>query len=196
METQPASVAGSVVESFKSEGARGEAGGGEDEEGERDGREVPGKNGAERCAQHPGERRIEDEARLACAVVGAGRPVRIRNAVTPGVEAVEPGDEVDVEVVAAGVAANELRDDGDEGGEENERGAGEATRRFRAPGPCPCSLVPCFSWQQAQRVRGLRGDGCRSEGQREGGSVVPVVPLVAEVRAEGIAAFAEHDVFG
>ena len=36
------------------------------------------------------------------------------------VEAVEPGDEMNVEVVAAGVAADELRDDGDEGGEQNQ----------------------------------------------------------------------------
>ena len=33
---------------------------------------------------------------------------------------------MNVEVVAAGVAANELGNDGDGGGEEDERGAGEA----------------------------------------------------------------------
>ena len=42
-------------------------------------------------------------------------------------------------------------------------------------------------------MRGLRGDRGRRERQREGGSVVPVAPLVAEVGAEGIAAFAEDD---
>ena len=52
--------------------------------------------------------------------------MRIQNAVMPRIHAVEPGDEVHVEVVAAGVAANELRDDGDECGEEDERRAGEA----------------------------------------------------------------------
>jgi len=46
--------------------------------------------------------------------------VGIRNAVTPGVERIEPGDEMHVEVVAAGVAANELGDDGDEGGEQDD----------------------------------------------------------------------------
>jgi hypothetical protein len=45
----------------------------------------------------------------------------------PCIHAIEPGDEVDVEVVAAGVAADELRDDGDECGEENDRGAGVET---------------------------------------------------------------------
>ena len=153
MATQPASVAGDVVERFEREGARGQAGCGEDEEGERDGREIPGKDGAERRAEHPGERRIEDEARLAGAVVGAGRPVRIRNAVTPCVHAIEPGDEVDVEVVAAGVAANELRDDGDECGEKDDGGAERILGPQSEPWArgvllgllLPCSLfpVPC-----------------------------------------------------
>lgn len=35
---------------------------------------------------------------------------------------------MNIEVMAAGISANELRDDGDGGGEENERGAGEAMR--------------------------------------------------------------------
>ena len=38
---------------------------------------------------------------------------------------------MDVEVVAAGVAANELRDDGDECGEKNDRGAGEVAQARR-----------------------------------------------------------------
>ena len=42
----------------------------------------------------------------------------------------------------------------------------------------------------------LGGDGCGGEGEREGSSAVVVVPLVAEVGAVGVAAFAEHDVFG
>ena len=108
-----------ISERLKGEGASGPSGSGQDEEGERDGREMPGKNGSQRRAQHPRERRVKDETRLAGAVVGAGRPMRIRDAVTPGIQAVEPGDEVHVEVVAAGVAAKELRDNGDEGGEED-----------------------------------------------------------------------------
>ena len=117
---------GEIVERFKRQRASGPSGSRQDDKGERDRREMPGKNGSQRRAQHPRERRVEDEARLAGRVVWAGRPVRIRDAVAPGIQAVEPGDEVHVEVVAAGVAANELRDDGDECGEEDERRAGEA----------------------------------------------------------------------
>ena len=76
---------------------------------------------------------------------------------TPTVRAIEPGDEVYVEVVAAGVAADELRDDGDQGGEENhdqtEMPAQGWRRSVGRPHPSrknrnaarvghPCTLVP------------------------------------------------------
>ena len=134
---------GGVVESFKREGTRGQAGCGKDDESERDGREIPGEDSAKRCAQHPCERRIEDETRLACAVVGAGRPVGIKNAVTPRVEAVEPRDEMDIEVVAAGAAANELRDHGDSGGEEDDGGAEEVPRSAKREGSPPSRTRTC-----------------------------------------------------
>jgi hypothetical protein len=51
--------------------------------------------------------------------------MRIENAVMPGVEAVDPGDQVNIEVVAAGVAVDELRNDGDECGEEDDASAYE-----------------------------------------------------------------------
>src|SRR5580692_10117842 len=50
------------------------------------------------------------------------------------------------------------------------------------------------SWQQAQRVPCLRGYRCRFEGERDGRAAVPVVPLVAEVRAVRVTAFAQRDV--
>jgi hypothetical protein len=62
----------------------------------------------------------------------------------PGIYAIEPGDEMDVEVVAAGVAADELRDDGDECSEKNDRGTGVVAQLRRARGAC--SLVPWFPW--------------------------------------------------
>ena len=49
---------------------------------------------------------------------------------------------MDVEVVAAGVAANELRDDGDEGGEEDDGGAGEAAPLRLLAGLIPALRVP------------------------------------------------------
>src|ERR1019366_4857561 len=54
--------------------------------------------------------------------------------------------------------------------------------------------LPVGSWQQAQRVPRLRCNCGRAEWEREGRAVVVVRPLVAEVRTEGVAAFAENNV--
>ena len=43
----------------------------------------PRNNKAERCAEHPGERRIKNEAWLAESVIGAIGPSRKENAVAP-----------------------------------------------------------------------------------------------------------------
>jgi hypothetical protein len=51
--------------------------------------------------------------------------VGIKDAVTPAVEAVEPGDKMKVEVVSTGVAADELGGDGYGRGEEDDGGADE-----------------------------------------------------------------------
>ncbi len=73
---------------------------------------------------------------------------------------------MNVEVVAAGVAANELRNDGDECGEKDDARADETLgpepgrrisdlRSLRVRRSCSLIPVPCslfLSWQQAQRV--------------------------------------------
>ena len=177
---------GEIVEGFEARARVARPVAARSEKRERDGREMPGQDEAERCAQHPGERRIEDEARLAGAVVGAGRPVRIRNAVMPCVDAIEPGDEVDVEVVAAGVAANELRDDGDERGEEDDRWAGEEAqshgsdrkdgRGARRPGlwRSPCSLVPWSLFFHGSRRSVCRVCAATAAGVKGSAKVVPL----------------------
>ena len=62
-----------------------------------------GKHEAQRRAQHPRQRRIEDKPRLAGAEVGAGRPMRIENAMAPAVQRIDPRDKMKIEVVPAGV---------------------------------------------------------------------------------------------
>ena len=61
---------------------------------------LPGKDEAKCCAEHPRERRIEDEARFAGAVVGAGSPVWVEETLPPGGLRVEPRDKVKVKVSA------------------------------------------------------------------------------------------------
>ena len=60
-----------------------------------------------RAPQHPGQRRIKHESRLAGAVVGARCPVRIEDAVPPAVQRIEPGNQVEIEIVPAGSAAHQ-----------------------------------------------------------------------------------------
>ena len=81
---------------------------------------------------------------------------------------------MEVEVVAAGVAAQQLRRGGYGGGEQNDGRADEAGPARRFPRSQKRDLGnPAFwgkrgSWQQAQGVVGLGGYRCGSEGQRKG----------------------------
>src|SRR4051794_22646493 len=45
---------------------------------------LPGKDGAKRRAEHPRQRRVEDEARFACTPIRTWRPMRVEEAVPPG----------------------------------------------------------------------------------------------------------------
>ena len=119
----------SIRQRLASQHAGSEAGSCQDEKRQRNRRQPPVQHGSQRGPQHPGERRIEDEPRLACAEVGARRPARIEDAFTPTVQRVEPRDEMEIEVVTAGVAAEYLRGNGDERGDQNDGGPDE-----RAPG--------------------------------------------------------------
>ncbi len=111
---------GRVPQNLKRQGADGQAGRGQEQEDDGDGDQRPGENKAERRAQHPGEWRVKEEARLACAVVDSGRPVRINDAVEPVLLDVEPGDGVEFEVVAAEGAVEQDGRGGQGRGEEDE----------------------------------------------------------------------------
>jgi hypothetical protein len=122
-----------LVERLACQCSCGEPGSGKQKKGERNGNPGPRQKCAERSAHHPRERRIEDKPRLARAVIGAGRPVRIRDSVPPGIESIEPGNQMEVEVVAAGVAVDEFGGDGYEGGEEDDGWADEAVPTWFIP---------------------------------------------------------------
>ena len=107
---------------------RRQARSGQQQKGQRDRDELPGHRQPQRRAQHPGQRRIKDKARLARAPVGARGPMRIENSMPPTVQAIEPRGQMKVEVVAAGVAARELRRNGHGRGEEHDGWAGKAAR--------------------------------------------------------------------
>jgi hypothetical protein len=53
--------------------------------------------------------------------------VRVQDAVTPAIEAVEPGDKMKVEVVPTRVTADELRRDGNDGGKKKNGWPDETT---------------------------------------------------------------------
>ena len=90
------------------------------------GTSVPGQNQPQRRAQHPGQRRIKNEARLACAVVCAGQPNADKEFRAANCSGIEPRDQMEVEVVAAGVAAHEYRRNGYEGRQQDDGGTDEA----------------------------------------------------------------------
>ena len=77
---------------------------------------LPREDEAKGGAEHPCQRRIEDEAWFAGSVVGAGRPVRIEEAMAPTRRRIEPRGEMEVEVVAARGFADEVGGCGDDGG--------------------------------------------------------------------------------
>ena len=83
---------------------RGEAGGGEGEEG----------------ADGPGEWGVEDEAGFAGAPGGGRGPAWVEVAEGELPSGLLPGEEVEVEVVAAGAAVQEKGGDGEQGGERDE----------------------------------------------------------------------------
>jgi len=72
-----------------------------------DGHPGAGKKRGEGCAEKPGERRIEDVARFAEAVVGPEGPGGEEDALFPLIGDVEPGGGVEFEVVAGSGAAKE-----------------------------------------------------------------------------------------
>ena len=76
-----------------------------------------GDGQAEEGAEGPGERRVEDEARLAGVEGGGEGPVRVQVAVAELARGLHPVEQVEVEVVAAGAAVEEEWEDGDEGGQ-------------------------------------------------------------------------------
>src|SRR5712672_4682268 len=82
----------------------------QNDEGHRD--VIPWNEQTQRGRKQPGKRRIENEARLAKAVVGPLRPSRIQNSLLPLSGDVEPGCSVKFEIMTGGNAApEEGRDD-------------------------------------------------------------------------------------
>jgi hypothetical protein len=79
---------------------------------ENEGRGYPRnrQNQAESRAEDPGERRVEDEPRLAEAVVGQGGPPREEDAMLPLVGDIQPGRDMELEIVAGGAAEPEKRE--------------------------------------------------------------------------------------
>ena len=163
-----------------------------------------GKIRAEGRPEHPRQRWIEDEAWLTGSVVGAGRPMRIKQAVFPTGLRVEPRGQVEVEVVPAGSFEDQVGGSGDEGGETDNGGSEKAVEPAQIhsqvsearPGAPSCPLLRACSWDESQSMVRVCGDGCGGEREREGAAVVVVIPLIAEVGAVGIAALTEDDVFG
>ena len=94
-----------------------EAAGGEGQPGVEDRRPRPGEGEAEDGSDGPGEGRVEDEAWFAGVPGGRVGPVRMQVAVGELAGCLEPVEDVEVEVVAAGAAVEDERKDGDERGE-------------------------------------------------------------------------------
>ena len=103
------------------ESMEGEAGGGEDEPGIEDGRPCPLEDEAEDGSDHPGERWVEDEAGLAGVPGGGVCPVEEEVAVGELAGGFKPIEDVEVEVVAAGAAVEDEREDSDERGDRDEQ---------------------------------------------------------------------------
>ncbi len=97
------------VEFLASQSPRPEPRRGQQKEGHCLGNKTPRQHYAKEGSKHPGQGRIKDESRLTRPIVGARCPVRIENAEPPAVKSVEPGNKVEIEIVAAGNAAPQLR---------------------------------------------------------------------------------------
>ncbi len=161
----------------------GEAGGGEDEEGENGGDVIPLRQIAEQGSHDPGDRRVENEAGFAGAPIGALRPVGVEDVLGPGALGFHPGDEVEVEVVAAGDAAQEAGSGGNGGGERNEgpvaEGGGRPGRRGRAAGEgtrwggIHSGHVRWQKFIQGNRVRVWVVCVATAAGEKGSGKVVP-----------------------
>ena len=102
------------------EPAHRETGGGEADEGVRGGQQRSGNDEGQQRAEHPRERRVEDEARLAGVEGGGKGPARLQGPVAELLRRVEPGLQVEVDVVAAGAAEGKQRQDCDQGGAEDQ----------------------------------------------------------------------------
>ena len=102
-------VAGELVE--------GEAGGEECDEDEDRRRGGDGEEDGEDGAQHPGERWVEEKARLAGVPCGGEGPARVEGSVAELLGGVEPALDVEDEVVAAGAAVEQQREDREQRGE-------------------------------------------------------------------------------
>lgn len=79
----------------------------------------PRKEQAQKRAGHPGQRRVEDKARLACSEVWSVGPVRIEDPVQEAALRLDPGDEVEGKVSATGRASLDERPDRQRSGSQD-----------------------------------------------------------------------------
>ncbi len=86
------------------------------EPGVEDRSPCPREDEAESGADGPCKWRVEDEAGLACVPCGGVGPVGVQVAVGELAGGLHPTEDVEVEVVAAGAAVYQKRNDGDERG--------------------------------------------------------------------------------